>query len=239
MRRQGGLLIAVGLLLVGLLASPGLSDSHRPSHAGAAPAVAQRLLAEAGIAARYGSGAAGGNHSADVAAVMASEPGTNFAGVAATDWAAYECAVATFLTDGVAGPPAAVSLHACPRPPSAPTDLDIRHLGGPCPPRFEVSWGPPDDDGGVPIEFYTASFFTFRDLAAGDGVAPTYEHTHTDLTALSFVLEARDATELGRWEVRASNAVGTSPPAVIEWEDIGAVCAREPRTPLTPRTPDP
>jgi hypothetical protein len=141
MRRQGGLLIAVGLLLVGLLASPGFADSHRPSHVGAAPAVAQRLLAEAGIAARYGSGAGGGSHIADVAAVMASEPGTNFAGVAATDRAAYECAVATFLTDGVAGPPAAVSLHACPvrdevYPPTPPVTPPV--VTPPAPPQPPV-----------------------------------------------------------------------------------------------------
>jgi hypothetical protein len=63
----------------------------------AAPAVAAAILAEHGVRARYGSGATGGNHIADVAAEMTKTPGTDFQGVAKEDVASYEAKVRAFL----------------------------------------------------------------------------------------------------------------------------------------------
>ena len=67
----------------------------------AAPAVAARLLEEAGIPHRYGSGPTGGNHVADVAHEMGTheddEKGTDFWGVCKTDEFAYAYAIADFL----------------------------------------------------------------------------------------------------------------------------------------------
>ena len=77
-----------------------------------APEVAERLLAAAEIAVRYGSRRGGGSHVTDVARAMG--PGTDFDEVPASEVEAYECAVATFLLDGV--PPAEVSNSACAPP---------------------------------------------------------------------------------------------------------------------------
>lgn len=67
----------------------------------AAPAVAARLLEEAGIRHRYGNGPTGGNHVADVAHEMGSheddEKGTDFWGICKTDEFAYAYAIAEFL----------------------------------------------------------------------------------------------------------------------------------------------
>ena len=61
----------------------------------AAPAVANELLKDAGIKARYGQGRDGGNYISDVARHMG--PGTDFNGVKKTDVDAYRKAVALFL----------------------------------------------------------------------------------------------------------------------------------------------
>jgi hypothetical protein len=92
------------------------SASERPKesqNAPAAPAVAARLLTAAGIPAHYDRGRDSGNHIADVAARMALDRGTDFNGVPKYQVGPYECAVATFLRSGEAGPPAAVSDAAC------------------------------------------------------------------------------------------------------------------------------
>lgn len=67
----------------------------------AAPAVAARLLDDAGVANRYGQGRTGGNFVADVAHRMG--PGTDFDGVSKEDVEAYECAIAAFLNDPANG----------------------------------------------------------------------------------------------------------------------------------------
>jgi hypothetical protein len=61
----------------------------------AAPSVAARLLDDAGVSHRYGSGKNGGNHVADVANWMG--PGTMFDGVSKDDVEAYEDAVKAYL----------------------------------------------------------------------------------------------------------------------------------------------
>lgn len=63
----------------------------------AAPSVAAQILSDAGVSARYGSGKAGGNHIADVAAEMNLTPGTDFRGVAKREVAAYAAKVHEFL----------------------------------------------------------------------------------------------------------------------------------------------
>ena len=65
----------------------------------AAPSVAARMLAEAGVSARYGSGKSGGNHIADVAAEMNATPGTDFRGVPKRDVGAYAAKVHAFLVE--------------------------------------------------------------------------------------------------------------------------------------------
>ena len=67
----------------------------------AAPAVAARLLDDAGVDNRYGQGRDGGNFIADVARHM--EDTTDFDGVSKEDVGAYECAVAAFLNDPANG----------------------------------------------------------------------------------------------------------------------------------------
>ncbi|RQD84297.1 DUF1565 domain-containing protein [Methanosalsum natronophilum] len=63
----------------------------------AAPAVAAKLLSEAGVNHRYGEGPDGGNYVSDVAREMG--PGTDFDGVEKCDEDAYREAVAEFLVE--------------------------------------------------------------------------------------------------------------------------------------------
>jgi hypothetical protein len=65
----------------------------------AAPSVAAKILADADVPARYGSGKSGGNHIADVAAEMNKTKGTDFQGVAKKDVADYANQVREFLTE--------------------------------------------------------------------------------------------------------------------------------------------
>ncbi|ADJ26266.1 hypothetical protein Dehly_0965 [Dehalogenimonas lykanthroporepellens BL-DC-9] len=66
----------------------------------AAPAVAERLLADAGISPRYGKGRDGGNHISDVAQKMG--PGTDFNEVNKTNTFLYEWEIAQFLNNNEA-----------------------------------------------------------------------------------------------------------------------------------------
>lgn len=63
----------------------------------AAPAVAEKLLAEAGVSHRYGKGKEGGNYIADIAKLMGK--GASFMGVEKKDFLAYEEAVKAYLTE--------------------------------------------------------------------------------------------------------------------------------------------
>ena len=63
----------------------------------AAPSVAAQILAEQNVSARYGSGKAGGNYIADVAAEMNSTPGTDFQGVAKKNVSEYAAKVREYL----------------------------------------------------------------------------------------------------------------------------------------------
>jgi hypothetical protein len=63
----------------------------------AAPSVAAKLLADADVKARYGSGKAGGNYIADVAAEMG--PGTDFREVKKSSTSAYRAEVRAFLVE--------------------------------------------------------------------------------------------------------------------------------------------
>ena len=63
----------------------------------AAPAIAEKLLAEAGVSHRYGTGKEGGNYIADVAKMMGK--GASFRGVAKKDFLAYEAAVKAYLIE--------------------------------------------------------------------------------------------------------------------------------------------
>jgi hypothetical protein len=61
----------------------------------AAPAIAEKLLAEAGVSHRYGKGKEGGNYIADIAKKMGK--GASFMGVEKKDFVAYEAAVKAYL----------------------------------------------------------------------------------------------------------------------------------------------
>lgn len=63
----------------------------------AAPAIAEKLLAEAGISHRYGKGKEGGNYISDIAKLMGK--GASFMGVEKKDFVAYEEAVKAHLTE--------------------------------------------------------------------------------------------------------------------------------------------
>jgi hypothetical protein len=63
----------------------------------AAPAIAEKLLAEAGVSHRYGTGKEGGNYIADVTKKMGK--GASFMGVEKKDFIAYEAAVKAFLIE--------------------------------------------------------------------------------------------------------------------------------------------
>lgn len=63
----------------------------------AAPAIAEKLLAEAGVSHRYGKGKEGGNYIADVAKMMGK--GASFMGVEKADLIAYEAAVKAYLIE--------------------------------------------------------------------------------------------------------------------------------------------
>ena len=74
-------------------ASVKVADAQYP----AAPSVAEKLLAEAGISHRYGKGKEGGNYIADVTKMMGK--GASFMGVEKKDFLAYEAAVKAYLTE--------------------------------------------------------------------------------------------------------------------------------------------
>ena len=63
----------------------------------AAPAIAEKLLAEAGVSHRYGKGKEGGNYIADIAKLMGK--GASFMGVEKKDFVAYEEAVKAYLLE--------------------------------------------------------------------------------------------------------------------------------------------
>lgn len=63
----------------------------------AAPAIAEKLLAKAGVAHRYGKGKEGGNYIADVAKMMGK--GASFRGVDKKDFIAYADAVKAYLIE--------------------------------------------------------------------------------------------------------------------------------------------
>jgi hypothetical protein len=145
MGRPVWVLVAVGLLAVGLVGLPAFAEGDAPETDGmqvvAAPGVAARLLTQAGIKPGYHWGRVRGSHVADVARVMG--PGSGFAGVAAAEVVAYECAVASFLRGKAVAAP--VSRWACATVPNPPQDLAVMAGDG----QLVVTWPPPVDDDGV------------------------------------------------------------------------------------------
>ena len=169
----------------------------------AAPAVAARLLADAGVAARYGRGRAAGNHIADVATRMAASPATEFDGVAASDTVAYECAVARFLRAGT--PAAMVSISACATVPNSPVGLQVTSGNG----QLVITWRAPEDSDetctvacDAPVTSYTVT------LQAGDDTPVIL-----DTVDLSVVAEGLTNGTSYNVSVVATNRIGDSAPA--------------------------
>jgi hypothetical protein len=145
MGRRAWVLVAVGLLAVGLVGLPASAEGDAPGadrmQVVAAPGVAARLLTQAGIKPAYHGGRVRGNHVADVARAMG--PGSGFGGVAAAEVVAYECAVASFLRGKAVAAP--VSRWACATVPNPPQELAVTAGAG----QLVVTWQPPVDDDGV------------------------------------------------------------------------------------------
>ncbi|GEM_PF-5965571 len=101
MRRTiGAILLITALVLTAGVASADSGHEGEPEHP-AAPAVAARLLDEAGIPHRYVQGRSGGNHVADVAREMGSHQqdtkGTDFWGICKSNEFEYSYAIAHYL----------------------------------------------------------------------------------------------------------------------------------------------
>jgi hypothetical protein len=210
MGRRVLMLAMVGLVTVAMVGLPAFAEGEQQpveaSEVVAAPGVATRLLAAAGMAPNYRQGRVRGNHVADVARAMG--PGTVFNGVAASELVAYECAVATFLREGRVRASALVSRQACATVPNPPTGLEVTAGDG----QLVVVWKAPVDGGGACTEACDAPVTGYTVTLEPDDAGPIT----LDAEQLSVVVEGLTNGTTYTVSVVATNRIGDSAAATAE-----------------------